>query len=260
MRRLAPVALALIATTSSCVGSTGSEVVDFPVFAAGPVDSVAGSPYEFDTSAGYHVRLDRAVLHIGGVYLNRSRPVQGAQDTPCVLPGVYAAELTSGMDVDVLSPALQRFPAPANGTADRALAGEVWLTGGRVDATEDSTPILQFEGAASRESLSWRFEGVITIGTNRQITPSDPATPGANPLCKSRIVTPIPIDLTPRDSGALVVRADPRVWFDLVDFDQLEGAQGQGELLVVPDELEGQPATTLFQSLRSVSAYDFVWQ
>lgn len=260
MKRLTATASLLVLVAVSCVGSTGSDVVEFPVFAAGPADAVAGSPYEFDTSAGYHVSLTRAVLHIGAVYLNRSRPVQGAQDTPCFLPGVYAAEMTSGMDVDVLSPVPQRFPSLANGTADRALAAEVWLTGGRVDALEDSTPILQVEGQASRDGLAWRFKGVVTIGTNRQISSSDPATPSANPLCKSRIVTPILVDLTPRDQGSLLVRAEPRAWFDGVDFDQLEGALGQGELLVIPDELEGQPATTLFQSLRSVAAYGFTWQ
>jgi len=62
----------------------------------------------------------------------------------------------------------------------RDLADRLTMAGLEVDSVEPFRP---------------SFEGVVTIGSNRRVPSSDPATPGANPLCKSRIVTPIPIDL-----------------------------------------------------------------
>ncbi len=246
-------------TGLSCVGTTGSDVIEFWVFGAGPADVPEGAGYyAFDTSAGYHIALSRAKLRIGGVYLNRSRPIQGAQDTPCILPGVYAAQMTEGVEIDVLSPVPQAFPSPAQGTADRALTGEVWLTGGRVDALDDHTTILDIAGEAYKDGVTYRFASVVTIGQNRFISSSDPGTPGANPLCKLRIITPINIDLTPSSTGKLLVRADPKVWLDRVDFSQLEGT-GQ-EVRQIPDQSAGQPATNLFAGLRAVNAYSFEWR
>jgi hypothetical protein len=261
MNPLRPTLAALALTSLSCVGSTGSDVVDFAVLAAGPANADPnGGRYDFDTSAGYHVALTKARLRIGAVYLNRSRPILGAQDTACILPGVYVAEATDGVDIDVLSSAPQPFPSRAHGTADRALAGEVWLTGGRIDALDDTTPIVEFVGEASRSGATYPFVGTITIGQNRSVSSSDPATPGANPICRMRIVSPIPVDLTPTSTGALVVRAEPRVWFDQVDFSKLEQPSGAGGPMEFPDETSGQPATTLFAGLRSVAAYSFEWR
>lgn len=252
-----PWAIAIL-FASGCVGTTGSDLVEFQAYAAGPADISEGMVgYEFDTSTGFHIRLTKATLHVGGVYLNRSRPIQGAQDTPCILPGVYAGQVTSGLDVDVLSPSLQPFPVLGDGTGDPALAGEIWLTGARIDALDDRTPILVFAGEASQETTVFRFGGTITIGKNRQVTSSNPATPGANPLCKTRIVTPIPVEFTPSRSGALVVRALPRIWFDGVDFAKLD--KGQGDDRNFADEPLDQPASSLFLGLRLTSAYELTW-
>lgn len=261
MNSLRSALVVLTLTSLSCVGSTGSDVVEFSVFAAGPADATPdGGIYEFDTTAGYHVALTKARLRIGAVYLNRSRPILGAQDTACILPGVYAAEMTDGADIDVLSSAPQPFPSRAHGTADRALAGEVWLTGGRIDSLDDATPIVEFVGEATKSGVAYPFEGTITIGQNRSAPSSDPATPGANPICKLRIVTPIPVDLTPNSTGALLMRVQPHQWFDQVDFSKLEPPSSAGSALEFPDETSGQPATTLFAGLRSVAAYSFEWR
>jgi hypothetical protein len=255
------VSAACLAAAPSCIGTTGGDLVSFPVFAAGPADAAdGGGSYAFDTSAGFHVVLSSARLRIGAIYLNRSRPIQGAQDTPCILPGVYAAELANGADIDVLSSTPQPFPSLARGTAERALAAEVWLTGGRIDALDDPTPILQVAGQAGRDGVSYPFAGTVTIGKNRSISSSDPATPGANPLCKLRIVTPIAVELSLSSSGVLLVRAEPRVWFDQVDFSKLEPPLGDAGVFEFPDETSGQPATTLFAGLRSVTAYSFEWR
>jgi hypothetical protein len=101
--------VSLFALLAACVGSTGGDVIDFPAAAAGPKDA-DGAPLEFQTDRGWHVVLTKAKLHVGAIYLSSSQPVSGAQVTACVLPGAYVAEITSGLDVDLLSPAPQRFP------------------------------------------------------------------------------------------------------------------------------------------------------
>lgn len=243
-----------------CNEDTGSGLVTFSAYAAGSEGAVAGQPYAFDSAAGYHVELERAQLTLGAVYLNRSRPTLGAQDTPCMLPGVYVAEVTKGVVIDALSPEFVEFGAQGHGTADRALTGEVWLTGGRIDATSDNTKILDVAGTATRDAAVFGFRGVITISQNRAVSSPDPATPGANPLCKQRIVTPIPIDVTPSEAGQLELRVAPEVWFDQVDFAQLPGAVGQGEVTLIPDSSENAAAASLYQGLRSIAGYSLAWK
>ncbi len=242
-----------------CNEDTGSGLVEFSAYAAGPERAVVGQPYAFDSAAGYHIELERARLTIGAVYLNRSRPTLGAQDTPCVLPGVYVAEVTSGVVIDVLSPELTEFGARGRGTLDRARTGEVWLTGGRIDATSDNTKLLEVAGKATRADASYGFHGVVTISQNRAIGSPDPATPGANPLCKQRIVTPIPVDITPSNQGSLQVRVAPEVWFDQVDFAQLPFAVGHGDVSEIPDSGENASAVSLYRGLRSLEAYQIEW-
>src|SRR5439155_24698700 len=171
---------------------------------------------------------------------------------------------TTGFDVDVLSPTPQAFPLAGEGTADHAVTGEVWLTGGDVNAGDDATQILDLEGLATRGDQSWPFEASFTIGKNRQLPPLDKTLPGANPICKQRIATPIPVDLTPRnDGGALFLQIDPKLWFANVDFSLLSISPTDPSHYAFVDASD--PATdaasrNLFQALRaSVGVYSFSW-
>jgi len=259
-RLLLPALLALV--LASCVGTTGGGIVTFHAEAAGPPDAVAGQPLAFDTGRGFHVVLDKARLHVGAVYMNRSVPTSGAQDTSCILQGVYVGEVTTGMDVDVLSPDPQPFPAPGDGTADPAVTGEVWLTGGDVNAPGDTTVIVDVAGTATgRDGTSRPFTATVTIGSNRQLPTTNPALPGANPICKRRIVSPIPIALVPSNGGTLLLRIDPRGWFADVDFSQMEQTSTKPPAFVIPDDDTTQPGTALFDGIHaSTGVYTFEWQ
>lgn len=243
----------------SCVGTTGSELVAFPAYAAGPTDASADTTYRFTSGRGWDVELDRAVVHVGGVYLARSLPVSGAQETSCILPGQYVAEVSGGVDVDAISPRLQPLPVAGAGTATHAASGEVWLTSGDPNAPDDATPIADVHGWVAKNGSLREFKGTVTIGQNRATVVRDPARPGADPICKQRIVSPIPIDITPRNGGALVVRVDPKTWFANVDFSELvPDADG---VLVFPDANEGQASLSLYQALHATEgAYAFSWE
>jgi hypothetical protein len=255
MKRLLP----LLALLTACIGTTGSDLVTFPAFASGPADA-NGQPLTFTNGHGWTITLTKAQLHIGAVYMNRSVPVSGGQERACFLPGVYVAQVLRGVDVDALSPARQPFPADGDGTEDPAVTGEVWLTGQRIDALDDRTTIAEIAGSATRDGESMRFEGTVTIGRNRVAASTDPARPGANPLCAERIVTPIPIDVTPRGTGALLVRVDPRGWFANVELEELDRVSPDTDLRRFPDDNSNQPATNLYRGLRSASGvYTFEW-
>jgi hypothetical protein len=257
------VLFALSLACAACVGQTGGDVVTFPVAAAGPADAAAGQPLAFPTDLGWDVTLTQATLHVGAVYLNQSRSVSGGQATGCYAngAGTYVAEETSPLDVDLLSPAPQQFPAPALGISEPPpLVGEVWLTGGDVNARDDETPIFVIAGTATQNGATIPFTGTLTIGANRQTSSSGPA--GGDPICKKRIVSQIPAAFTLQRSGGLLLRIDPRPLFTNIDFAALpaDAATGGFAFRDNPSAPGYQPTgQNLFTNLHSTAPYAFSW-
>jgi hypothetical protein len=246
----------------ACGSSTGGALVTFHTAAAGPADAATGQPLVFENALGYAVTLTRARLHIGGIYLNRSVPSSGAQATSCVLPGIYSGQVTTPLDVDAISPDPQPFPADGEGTAEQSQTGEVWLFGSAVNATDDPAVIADVAGTATQGAgFPIAFTGQFTIGQNRAVPVANPALPGANPLCKQRIVTPISVDFTLAQGGTLLVRVDPRAWFANVDFAELPADPSNPAQRKFLDRSQGQPDLAFYTGLRAVSGtYLFNWQ
>jgi len=256
MRRAILLALPLVA----CIQTTGGAIVDFPVAAAGRSDLTQGKPLEFiSDNGGWHVVLTKVILHVGAIYLDQAEPVSGAGATPCILPGTYIAQMTTGMNVDLLSPEPQRFTALGHGTTGQALVGQLWLTGtSDINATDDVTKILVVEGTADRAGDVRPFSGTITIGSNRQVATSGAA--GAAPICKERIVTVntlVPV----RTTGGLLVRIDAQKLFTNVDWSALKPFSDTYGFQDAPNK--DQPSTNLYQNLHAGSAagspYSFTW-
>ena len=258
------IAVWALSIATGCVGQTGGQTVDFPAAAAGPADAVAGQPLAFTTGAGWGVVLTQAKLHIGAVYLDESRPISGGQATGCYLTGTYVAQETSALDVDLLNPGLQLFSAKAHGITDPpALIGQVWLTGGDINASTDPPPILVVAGTATQAGVangpSFPFTGMVTISSNHQAASSGAA--GGDPICKARIVTPIdavPIETT----GGLLLQIDPRDYFAGVDFSQLPADASTGGYAFSDNPKDASYSPTgyqLYTNLRQTAPYTFSW-
>jgi hypothetical protein len=229
---------AIAVASAGCSGTTGSGLVTFSARAGGAADVTPS----FVSGNGFAITLTQAQLHVGAVYLNLSVPSSGAAEEPCVLPGVYAGEAfgpchqsVCGLDVDLLSPALTTFTTTGAGIASSAAEAQVWLTSGDINAATDPTPVFTVAGTAAKAGQSFPFAATITIGSNRAIPPPNVASPGANPICQQRIVTPIPLlpRITLASGGRLDLRVDVRIMFDNLDFTQLSA--GSDGVYVIPD-------------------------
>jgi hypothetical protein len=262
LRRFAFAAVAAPIAVAACVGTTGGQLVSFPAAAAGPADAPTGKPFEFVSDMGWEVTLTLARLHVGAVYLDQSFPVSGAQGTQCILPATYVGQVTSGLDVDLLSPALQPFPAPGSGTTiPPALAAQVWLTGGDVNSLGSPSPptaVLVLAGTAVMGATAMPFSGRVTIDENRQSASQGAA--GGDPICKERIVSPIRTSLAIGSRGGLVLRVDPRRLFVNVNFGLLTPSGGGFVFSDDPTSVTyTQPSRNLFLNLTATAPYTFSW-
>ena len=244
-----PALLAL--SLCACVQSTGGNLV---TFAAEAVGTPAASA--FTTPRGYAVTLSRARLFVGAVYLNQSNPADYTLETSCFLPGVYSGEVRGSLLVDGLDATPQPFPVQGNGTDAPVRAGELWLTDSDVNDEDSKTVVLDVAGVASRGGMTWPFGAAYTLGANRKQPPRDAALPGSHPICKERIVTPIPTELTLAEGGTLRLVVDPRAWFLSVEFAELNGTQ-----FIDDSATAGQPDIALYNALKAAKGpYRFEWR
>jgi len=256
MKRLVLVLLVV----SGCVQTTGGNVVSFKARASGDPQVVSGAPLQFTTAAGFDVTLTRAKLTVGALYFNQQNPQNYTLETSCVQDGIYSGEVRGQVTVDALSATPVEFPVAGNGTDAQTRSGELWLTGGNIDATVDRTVLLDVEGTATKGADTYPFNGTLSISSNRVVPPSNPALPGSNPLCRQRIVSPIPFEARLSDGATLSLFVDPRAWFAAVDFADLSKVSDAPLLYQFVDDQGSshQADKALYAALRSaVGPYRF---
>ena len=247
--------LVIIVLLSGCIQTTGGQVVAFEAQASGDPAIVNGGPLIFSTPRGFEVRLTRAKLTVGALYLNQQNPQNYALEQACVQEGIYTGEVRGGLTFDALSPVPNTFPVAGNGTDLPTRAAELWLTGGDLLADSDKTVLLDVTGEASGGGAVFPFEGRITIGTNRTIPPRNPALPGSNPLCRQRLVSPISFDVTLQQGSVVWLMVDPRAWFANVEFTELSKVSDAPLLYRFIDDQDSsaQPDKALYSAFRSAS-------
>jgi hypothetical protein len=253
--------LTLAAFLTGCGGSAGGETFSFEAFAKGP-EGADGTTYSFERR-GYAIALTRADVLVGAVYLNRAVATSVSSDTSCTLAGIYVSEVLPGFVVNAISPEIQAFSQPGRTTSDPASTGEIWLNAANVNDPSDSSVVLDVAGTAERDGVSYPFQGKLTIGTNR-LAPTRPETPGAKPICKERVVSPIRVDIVPAPGGRLVLTVDPAGMFTNVDFSMLEPGTGTIDcpagVYCFDDESGNKPSENLYNGLHANSGvYGLAW-
>jgi hypothetical protein len=215
---LLALAVALLgAVTASCNGTTGDTLLTFSAYAAGAPG--ASQPFK---AGSFTIQLTAAKMLIGAAYFDESPPGTGFDGPVCIASGVYAAQVPGPVIgttahpnmVDLLSTAPQEFSVYGSGTADTALSWDIWLTNGDVNEI-NFAPVVELQGTATdSQGNVVSFGAIVSINAdNRNVGSSDPAQPGLNPICKSRIVQ-IATNVTFSPGGTLYITVDPRVWFD----------------------------------------------
>jgi hypothetical protein len=256
---LAPVAL-------SCNGTTGYELVNFYAAARGPSDAVNGAPLMFVLDGQQRVTLTRATLHVGAIYLTQSVPTSGGGPAPCVLPGTYAGvfvgEVRGGGDVDLLDPTPQFLAVTGEGSTLPAATGQVWLTHGDVNASSDPVPVLTLEGSFDVGGAATTFSASIPIDGSSAAASSQSGSsllPGEVQICKQRIVSGIPVDLTLAQAGTLVLAVDPRALLENAKLADLPRPPGCPTDRCFTADATDQPSANLVANLKSVGPYRFEW-
>lgn len=261
---LGALVIVVAAALPACgAGQTGGGLVEFTAYASGAqgLDRAAG----FDTALGYHVVLTHARLHIGAVYLRLGQTNPGSANASCVGDTTYGLEVPGPVDVDVLSPAPQPFSFPGRATTDLDQSAEIWLVNGDINRVASTAVVVSVAGTAARNGVTSPFAGAVTIGANRLIPPANPAAPGTNPICKQRIISPIPTTVRPSPGGHLLLEIDPAPWLADVDFATLSPG-ADGTTLAIPDTSAGAgrdvaAARAFFTGVTGASSdvYHFSW-
>jgi hypothetical protein len=210
-------AAAFCAVAAACNGTTGDQLVTFSAFAQGAQG--AGQPFVVN---GFTIQLTAARMYMGALYFDESPPSTSFDQPVCISPGVYAAQVPGPVQVDLLSTTPQEFSVFGNGTADLAESWQIWLTNGDVNEANLGTHMVDLQGTATRGNETFSFGAIVTINNNRLPPISNPATPGANPICKQRIIQIGGINVLFFQGGTLNVTVDPRAWFnENIDFSTL---------------------------------------
>lgn len=203
--------LALGLAALACNGSTGDRLITFTAYAKGATG--AAQPF---TVGDYSIQLTEAKMLVGAVYVDESPLGNQAGGPVCIAPDVYAAQVPGPVEVDLLSDQPQEFSVYGQGTADTGLSWQMWLTDGDVNES-NRAHVVDLQGTATRVSdgTTIPFAAIVTINDNRIVTTVNPADPGANPICKERILLVGGLDETFFEGGTLTVTIDPRPWFQL---------------------------------------------
>jgi hypothetical protein len=239
------------------LNATGGKLVTFSAAAAGPTDATPG--LAFTNGYGFTVSLSQAQLYVSSTYLVQSQANSGAGPTSCILQGVYTGQVLQPLTVDLLNPSPQPFGGGGTGTNTPSLTGQVWQVHGDVNVA-DTTPVFTAMGSASKGGVTCNF--AVSVANADWIVPGpNPAEPNAVPICARQIVSPISVDITLEEGGTLLLRVDPRLIFQNVDFSELMQAGAcVAPTFVFPDNANDTPSQSLFDGLRSRATYSFTWE
>lgn len=262
----------MLGLVSACAGGTGARKFDVDAFASGHPDVAKGRPFVNDK--GYVVRLDRATVTVGPVYLNVVAPrgsstaarglrfpfegVAHAHGEDHLGSGRIVGEVLGQVTFDALSDARVPFPRRATVTNEPVRTVDIWLypPPGDDPETKKARASLDVEGTAERGGASLRFRGSLAID-DAFLPDAEPGTRGARTLSEIRRIRGIAASFTPEEGGALEVLFDVREALRGCDFGALDAnpkdADGAARLVQSKATGNDQVVTSLFQGLKSAT-------
>ncbi|HET9959700.1 MAG TPA: hypothetical protein VFQ61_34645 [Polyangiaceae bacterium] len=220
----------------------------------------------FTTLRGWQVQLDSALIGHGPFYY-----FDGAPPLARSTPG-FGARLARRSITELLSVRVARaHPGHyASGTAlGQALipsstdlwAGETWLAEGEGVTGNYRSASFSFMAGEGPFASQLGEAVALAIGTARKPAETerhfralaklaDIEHTAAQGVVTGCVFVPAEV----RGSGVITLRVDPRVWFELVDFSEIEPGSPT-KLEPFPDD--SQPRIAFSQGLASFSAYEF---
>ncbi|MFO0742408.1 MAG: hypothetical protein U0270_41425 [Labilithrix sp.] len=241
-----------------CAGETGSKRFSFEARAGGALREDGGGPLTFSNQRGWTIKLTKADVTIGPLYLNVVPPLR--DDTQGLAPSLLRRDgITRGSDArwafldlferrawaygeghlesgrivgevlgqlrfSALSPELVSFPVTGSITQEEIRTAEVWFypdPGVSPDTTKIDTVALDVVGEATKGSDTVRFRGALTLNDAWQ--PDAPAGSRSTvPITDLRKVRGIPAPMVPSEGGHLELRFDVTRLFRGADFSNLE--------------------------------------
>jgi len=254
------------AVTASCAGGTGSERFHFEARVRGTT-SKAGEAYRFENESGWLIRLDRAQVTLGPVYLNVIPPLRDSSASIwdfLVKPawahgeshlgsGRVVGEVLAQVSFDALSSESVAFPALGTLTQEEVRTADVCFypePRTSVDAKKLDTVALDIAGRASRGSEVIAFRGLLKLDDS-WIANQTASTRGNTSLAAIRQVRGIPASFLPSQGGALDITFDVKRLLRGADFSNLQAnkSDGEGVKILVPGKAGDQVMTNLYQGL-----------
>lgn len=263
---------AMLVLVVACAGGTGARKFEVEAFAGGHPDVAKGRPFVNDK--GFTVRLERATVTAGPVYLNVVAPrgssasargfrfpferVAHAHGEDHLGSGRIVGEVLGQVTFDALDKARVSFPARATVTNEPVRTVDIWLypPPGNDPETKKVRAALDVEGTAERGGTSTRFRGSLAID-EAFLPDAEPGTRGARTLSEIRRIRGIAASFTPEEGGALELVFDVREAFRGCDFGALteNPKDSDGAVRLVQGKATGndQVVTSLFQGLKSAT-------
>jgi hypothetical protein len=231
---LVPVALLVAGAlpSSGCSGSTGDERFAFTASIGGAARAGSG-PLTFTNEQGWEVRLDRAMVFLGPLYLNTVPPLAETAwfslvrpafaDPSHLAPGRITGELLGQLSFDALSPDLVPFAETGTLTREPVRTLELRFyppAGVSFDTLKITDPVVEVAGLATRGADAVPFRGALVLD-DTWIPDIQAGDKGGLTIAEIREVRGVPADFHPEPGGTLEIRLDPAQLLRGADFSSL---------------------------------------
>lgn len=260
----------VLVALASCAGSTGSKKFAFEARIRGTAPSADGA-YTFDNETGWRIRLDRAEVTLGPVYLNVIVPLHDATSSIWDLlvrpawahgeshldSGRVVGEVLAQVSFDALSDQPVEFPALGTMTQEEVRTADVFLypePGTAADAKKLDTVALDIAGQAQRGDEVVPFRGQLKLDAS-WIANQTESTRGNTSLLAIRQVRGVPASFFPTEGGVLEITFDVKRLLRGADFSNLQAnkADSEGVKLLVNGKAGDQVMTNLYQGLHQTN-------